>query len=143
MSDKLPGNGNGDIVMKSKHYHWNNWGDLLIPDKNTEVLATYDNQFYKGTAAVVKNRIGKGTVTYIGADTDDGKLEKDIIRETYTNTGAFTDDFPQGVFVYWRDGFYVAVNYSSNNYTMNIPESAKIFVGEKTLKPAGVCVWSE
>jgi beta-galactosidase len=143
VSDKLPGNGNGDIVMKSNHYRWNNWGDLLIPAKNTEVLATYDNQFYKGTAAVVKNKIGKGTVTYIGVDTDDGKLEKDIIREMYTNAGVLTDDFPPGVFVYWRDGFYVAVNYSSNNYTIDIPETAKILVGEKILKPAGVCVWSE
>ncbi len=143
VSDKLPGNGNGDIVMKSNHYHWNNWGDLLIPGKNTTVLATYDNQFYKGTAAVVKNIIDKGTVTYIGVDTDDGKLEKDIIREIFANAGALTDDFPPGVFVYWRDGFYVAVNYSSNNYTMDIPGTAKILVGEKILKPAGVCVWSE
>jgi len=143
VSDKLPGDGNGDIVMGSNHYRWNNWGDLLIPAKNTEVLATYDNQFYKGTAAVVKNKIGSGTVTYIGADTDDGKLEKNIIREMYTNAGAVTDDFPPGVFVYWRDGFYVAVNYSSDNYTMNIPDTAKIIVGEKILKPAGVCVWSE
>jgi len=143
VSDKLPATGNGDIVMQSNHYRWNNWGDLLIPGKNTAVLATYDNQFYKGTAAVVKNIIGKGTVTYIGVDTDDGKLEKDIIRKIYNNAGAFTDDFPPGVFVYWRDGFYVAVNYSSNNYTMDIPATAKIIVGEKILKPAGVCVWSE
>jgi hypothetical protein len=50
---------------------------------------------------------------------------------------------PKGVFVYWRDGFYVAVNYSSNNYTINIPGTAKILVGEKTRKPSGVCVWSE
>ncbi len=143
VSDKLSATSNGDIVMKSTHYRWNNWGDLLIPGKNTEVLATYDNQFYKGAAAVVRNKIGRGTVTYIGADTDDGQLEKDIIREMYTSAGAVTDDLPPGVFVYWRDGYYVAVNYSSNDYTINIPGTATILVGEKTLKPAGVCVWSE
>jgi hypothetical protein len=43
----------------------------------------------------------------------------------------------------WRDGFYVAVNYSSDNYTMNIPGTAQILIGEKTLKPAGVLVWKE
>jgi len=37
----------------------------------------------------------------------------------------------------------MAVNYSSNDYTMNVPANAKILVGEKTLKPAGVLVWSE
>jgi len=32
---------------------------------------------------------------------------------------------------------------SSNDYTINMAESAKVLVGEKTLKPAGVCVWRE
>ncbi|MEQ1798766.1 MAG: beta-galactosidase [Lacibacter sp.] len=142
-TDMLSGYAKGDVLMKSSHYNWNNWADLLDTDNNTEVLATYDNQFYKGKAAVVKRKVGKGSVTYIGVDTDDSKLEKDILREIYTNAGAATNDYPEGVFVYWRDGFYIAVNYSSTNYTINIPGTAKILVGEKTLKPAGVCVWSE
>lgn len=142
-TDMLSGYAKGDVLMKSSHYTWNNWADLLDADNNTEVLATYDNQFYKGKAAVVKRKVGKGSVTYIGVDTDDSKLEKDILREIYTNAGAVTNNYPEGVFVYWRDGFYVAVNYSSANYTIDIPATAKILVGEKTLKPAGVCVWSE
>ena len=142
-TDMLSGYGKGDILMKSSHYGWNNWADLLEADKNTEVLATYDNQFYKDKAAVVKHKIGKGSVTYIGVDTDDSKLEKDILRDIYTKAGATTEDYPEGVYVYWRDGFYMAVNYSSNDYTMNMPATAKILVGEKTLKPAGVLVWSE
>jgi beta-galactosidase len=35
------------------------------------------------------------------------------------------------------------VNYSSTDYKMNLPEAAKILVGEATVKPAGVLVWSE
>ena len=142
-TDMLSGYAKGDISMKSTHYNWNNWGDLLVADKNTEVLAAYDNQFYKGKAAVVKHQIGKGSVTYIGVDTDDSKLEKDILRDTYTKAGATTEDYPEGIYVYWRDGFYVAVNYSSDNYTMNLPSTAKILIGENILKPAGVLVWSE
>lgn len=142
-TDMLSAYAKGDILMKSTHYNWNNWADLLDPDKNAEILATFDNQFYKGKATVVKHRIGKGSVTYIGVDTDDSKLEKDILQDIYADTGATTEDYPQGVFVYWRDGFYVAVNYSSDNYTMDVPENAKILVGEKILKPAGVLVWSE
>ena len=139
----LSGSAKGDILMKSSHYNWNNWADLLEANKGTEVLATYDNQFYKGKAAVVQRKIGKGTVTYIGVDTDDSKLEKDILREIYAKAGSTTEDYPEGIYVYWRDGFYIAVNYSSDNYTMNVPANAKILVGEKTLKPAGVLVWSE
>jgi beta-galactosidase len=142
-TDMLANYAKGDILMKSNHYNWNNWADLLEPDKNSEVLATFDNQFYKGKATVVKHLVGKGSVTYIGVNTDDSKLEKDVLSNIYTNAGATTEDYPPGVYVYWRDGFYVAVNYSSNDYTMKIPESAKIYVGDNVLKPAGVLVWSE
>ncbi|AXY74078.1 beta-galactosidase [Paraflavitalea soli] len=142
-TDMLSSYAKGDILSGSVHYSWNNWADLLIPAPNTEVLARYDNQFYKGQAAVVQHRIGKGTVTYIGVDTDDAKLEKDILRAIYTGAGAATEDYPPGVYVYWRDGFYIAVNYSSDNYTMSLPAQARILVGEQVLKPAGVLVWSE
>ena len=142
-TDMLSNYAHGDIAMESAHYKWNNWADLLVPDKKTETLATYDNQFYKGTAAVVKRRLGKGTVTYIGVDTDDSKLEKDVLRKIFTDANASTENYPDGIYVYWRDGFYVAVNYSSDNYTMNISATSKILIGEKTLKPAGVLVWSE
>ena len=142
-TDMLSAYGKGDIQMKLKHYNWNTWADLLAPDQNTEVLATYDNQFYKGRAAVVKRKIGKGSVTYIGANTGDSNLEKDLLRDIYADAGATTEDYPEGVYVYWRDGFYMAMNYSSTDYTVNIPGTSKILVGEKILKPAGVLVWSE
>jgi beta-galactosidase len=142
-TDMLSNYAKGDILMNSTHYQWNNWADLLEPDKNTEILATYDNQFYKGKTAVVKHMVGKGSVTYIGVSTDDFRLEKDILVRLYTSNGATAEDYPQGVYVYWRDGFYIAVNYSSDEYTMNIPGTSKIYVGEKVLKPAGVLVWSE
>jgi len=142
-TDMLSNNAKGDIVIGSTHYNWNNWADLLVPDKNTEILATYNNQFYKGKAAVVKHRVGKGSVTYIGVDTDDSRLEKDILRNIYTNTGASTENYPEGVYVYWRDGFYVAVNYSSNECAIDLSATAKILVGDKMLKPAEVLVWRE
>jgi beta-galactosidase len=143
-TDMLSPYGKGEVLMDSNRYSWNNWADLLEPhDSNTEVLAAYNNQFYKGKAAVVRHRIGKGSVTYIGVDTDNSKLEKDVLRQVYTGAGATTEDYPEGVYVYWRDGFYVAVNYSSDNYTVKIAPSSKIFIGEPTIKPAGVLVWAE
>jgi beta-galactosidase len=142
-TDMLSSYGKGDVLMNSNHYLWNNWADLLVPDSATEVLAVYDNQFYKGKAAVVKHRIGKGDVIYIGVDTDDAKMEKEVLKQIYKDAGATTEDYPPGVFVYWRDGFYVALNYSSENYTVNLSDTARILTGEKTLKPAGVLVWAE
>lgn len=142
-TDMLSGSAKGDVLMNEKHYAWNNWADLLVTDANTETLATYNNQFYKDKAAVVKRSIGKGSVTYIGVNTDDFKLETAILKKTYNDAGASTEDYPPGVYVYWRDGFYIAVNYSSENYTMTMPGNATIVIGEASLKPAGVLVWSE
>ena len=142
-TDMLSSYGKGDILMNLNHYAWHSWADLIVPNNASDVLATYYNQFYKGKAAVVKHRVGKGTVTYIGVDTDDSKLEKDVLRQIYKDAGATTEDYPPGVFVYWRDGFYTTLNYSSENYTVNLPDNAKVLIGEKILKPAGVLVWTE
>jgi beta-galactosidase len=142
-TDMLAGYAQGNIVMNSTNYKWNNWADLLEPDGKTETIATYDNQFYKGKAAVVTHEVGSGSVTYIGADTDDSKLEKDVMRKVFAGANTSVENYPEGIYVYWRDGFYVAVNYSSENYSMQIPATGKILIGEKTMKPAGVLVWVE
>lgn len=142
-TDMLAGYAQGNIVMNSTNYKWNNWADLLEPDGKTETIATYDNQFYKGKAAVVTHKVGSGSVTYIGADTDDSKLEKDVMRKVFAGANTSVENYPEGIYVYWRDGFYVAVNYSSENYSMQIPATGKILIGEKTMKPAGVLVWVE
>jgi beta-galactosidase len=141
-TDMLSDYNKGDIIFNQNHYSWNIWADLLESENNATVLATYNDQFYKGKAAIVKHKIGKGSVTYIGVVTNDMKLEKEILKDNYTEAGASIENYPQGVFVYWRDGFYVAVNYSSDNYEMNVSPSAKILIGEKFMKPAGVLVWS-
>ena len=43
--------------------------------------------------------------------------------------------------VNWRDGFWVAINYSSNKVLIKIPANAKIIFGTKELVTAGVVVW--
>jgi beta-galactosidase len=57
--------------------------DVLEPLPGTEVSATYDNQFYAQKAAVTSRKPGKGTVTYVGQDTDKGALEKAMIARVY------------------------------------------------------------
>jgi beta-galactosidase len=133
----------GKVDYQSKTYNWNNWADLITSNKPENELAHYSDQFYAGKAAVVTNRIGKGTVTYIGVDTDDELLERDVMRKVYAQAGISTENYPEGIYVQWRDGFWVAVNYSSNDYELSLPESAKIILGENTLKPAGVTVWKD
>jgi len=141
--DQLLPSMKGNIDLKSKNYTWNMWADVITANKPENETAHYTDQFYKGKAAVVKNKIGKGTVTYIGVSTSDGKLERELLRNVYEQAGATTENYPEGVYVQWRDGYWVAVNYTSKDYLLNLPETAKIILGEKNLKSPGVTIWKE
>lgn len=131
----------GIVKMKEKVYNWNNWADVLLADSGTTSVATYENQFYKGKIAVTFRKSGKGTVTYVGVDSENGDLEKDVLASVYSLAGIKTENYPKGIFVFWRAGFNIAVNYSTGNYQLLIPSNAQILVGEKNIKSAGVTVW--
>lgn len=141
--DQLLPSTKGTIEGLKNEYFWNNWADLIVPNNPENVLATYTNQFYAGKAAVVTHKIGKGTVTYIGVDTDDALLEKDVLRSVYFQANITTENYPEGVYVQWRDGFWVAVNYASEDYELKLPVKTNLLIGTKILKPGGVSVWTE
>jgi beta-galactosidase len=139
--DLLLDEGRGEVEMKGATYPWNAWADVLKPVGTTETLAKYANQFYAGQSAVTTRRLGKGSVTYIGVHTKDGRLEKEVLREVYRRAGLATADYQEGVYVDWRDGFWVAVNYSSRPAQLSLPPAAEILMGSNPLKPADVLVW--
>ncbi len=137
--DMMPSGKTGTISMNDSEYNWSCWGDLMEVNSNAKVLASYKDQFYAGTACCLKNRIGKGNVWYIGAESIDGRLEKDIIKKVYQEKGLTTNSYPEGVFVEYRDGFMVAVNYSSDDYVLDF--NGEYLIGDKIIKPADVAVW--
>tara|TARA_R110000868_G_scaffold21640_7_gene89753 strand:+ start:33448 stop:35532 length:2085 start_codon:yes stop_codon:yes gene_type:complete len=140
--DQLLPNKKGTISSNGKEYYWDNWADLLNARNPKNILASYKDQFYAGKSAIVTNKIGKGTVTYIGVDTDDALLEKEVLKNVYTQLNISTENFPEGVYVQWRAGFWVAVNYSSTAYELKIPTKAKVLMGNKILTSGGVTVWT-
>ena len=137
--DMLPFGKQGDILMDGKNYKWSSWGDLITPEDKTEVVASYTDQFYKGTACILKNEIGKGQVWYIGTESVDGDLERNLLKNIYQQNNVGVENYPEGVFVQYRDGFMVAVNYSSGEYILNY--NGDYLIGDKVLKPADVAVW--
>jgi len=141
--DLLPESVTGTIDSGGQRYEWNNWADVLEPLPGTEVWATYTNQYYAGKAAVVSRRLGKGTVTYVGPDTDSGALEKAVLRKVYQQAGIALADLPDGVILDWRDGFWVGLNYSDKPYTVPVSAQGKVLIGSPTMKPAEVVVWKE
>jgi len=137
--DILPNERDGKVTSAGKTYTWGAWGDMLEPRAGTDVLATYADQFYKGTAAAVRHKLGKGEVIYIGVDTVDGALETDLLRSIYEQAGVKPAKLPADLFIDWRDGFWVGTNFTSADAA--VPAGAKIVIGEKTLPPGGVAVW--
>jgi beta-galactosidase len=73
------------------------------------------------------------------ADTDDGKLKKDVIESLYYTIGLTTLRLPEGVVKVWCSGFWLTINYRSESVKISIPENAEIIIGEKNiLQPAEV-----
>jgi beta-galactosidase len=141
--DMLVPDVNGKINTETNTFEWNTWADILTPKQGTEVLATYADQFYNGKAAVVTRKLGKGSVTYIGVESKDGSLERQIVRTIYNRASVQIEDLPKGVFVEWRDGFYVGVNYTNEPIKLVIPEGSRILVGENPLQSARAVVWKD
>jgi beta-galactosidase len=74
-------------------------------------------------------------------ESNDGNLERQIVRTVYSRANIAIEDLPKGVFIEWRDGFYVGVNYTNEAINLPIPKGSKILVGQNTLLPAQAVIW--
>jgi beta-galactosidase len=141
--DHLPPDRWSKVKMDGQDFPWNNWGDVVTPADGTEVWGVYSDQFYQEKAAVLHKKTGKGSITYIGVDTDDGKLEKHVLRKIYQQAKIDIMELAEGVTIEWRDGFYIGLNYSSEKQTVPVKKNAEILIGSLELNPAGVVVWKD
>jgi len=91
----------------------------------------------------VTRKLGKGTVTYVGVDSTSGDLEAQLIRDVFTRASVPVENLADGFLVDWRDGFWVATNFTEKNQPAPIPPGAKILFGSRDVPTAGVTVWRE
>jgi beta-galactosidase len=70
-------------------------------------------------------------------------LERDVLRSVYTAAGVAVDNLPEHFVVNWRDGFWVATNFTSETHAAPVPSGAKLLIGTKEVAPGGVAVWQE
>jgi len=139
--DMLPTDIYGTVRFNKNDYKWNSWGEILTPHQGTEVLASYADQYYSGKAAAITRRLGKGSVTFIGVASKDGLLERQLVRNVYERAGVKIEDLPKGVFIEWRDGFYIAVNYTDKEFKLPVTSNAQILIGTNPLQTAHAIVW--
>ena len=93
----------GQVKMDGKVYTWNTWGEILQPGASNEVWATYTNEFYEGKPAVTFRKLGKGSVTYIGVDSSDGALERQVLDKLYSRLQIEVMNLPYGVTMEYRN----------------------------------------
>lgn len=131
------------IVFDDHTYDWTSWGEVLIPEAKTEIWATFQGDFYAGSPAIVHSRLGKGTVTYVGVDSQKGDLEKVVLKKLYGNLNIPLSDLPAGLHIEYRDGFGIAVNYADQTYSLPLPANTQYVIGGKEIPTAGMSVWRE
>jgi beta-galactosidase len=129
------------ILFDKQKYTWTSWGEILIPEKNTETWATYSGDFYEGSAAITHHRLGKGTATYIGVDSQDGRLEKAVLKKLYSLLNIPVLDLPPGLHIEYRNGWGIAVNYADKMYDLPVQGNPEYLIGGKEIPGAGVSVW--
>lgn len=115
----------GQVKMDGKVYTWNTWGEILQPGTSNEVWATYTNEFYEGKPAVTFRKLGKGSVTYIGVDSSDGALERQVLDKLYSRLQIEVMNLPYGVTMEYRNGLGIVLNYSDQPYQFALPQGAK------------------
>ena len=130
-----------NVALDGSRYPWVSWGEILVPDAATETWAVYEGDFYAGRTAVTFRKLGKGTVTYVGVDSQDGRMEREVLRKLYGRLNIPLAELPDGLHIEYRDGFGVAVNYSDKTLTLPLPAATDYLIGGKDIPTAGVSVW--
>lgn len=99
-------------------YKCRQWCDILCPE-TAETIAVYDEEFYKGKAAITRNSCGRGTAYYIGTVCEKKlycKLAKDILLESGI---PFVEGLPDNVELTTRTGDGIIARFIFNNTSEN------------------------
>lgn len=89
------------VKMNGRSYEAVDYCEQITPN-TAEVLGIYEQDFYKGTPAVLKNSYGRGKTYYI-ACRDSGELLEDLYAEILKETQIAGYDLPCGVTIHSRE----------------------------------------
>lgn len=141
--DTLPAPHHGMIKIGDETHSWFTWSEVLEPGNDTRILARHADQFYKDQPAAITRKLGKGSVTYVGVDSENGNLEKKLLRGLFEQANVAVENFAEGFIVDWQEGFWVATNFNEHPHAAPIPENVQPLIGEKMVPTAGVTIWQE
>ncbi len=141
---------NSITLNNGKSYKVRDYCELIHNMDNCEVIAVYDEDFYKGRPAITKHKYGKGYSYHIAARTDfDMMLDLygGIVEEAGISS-VVSWEIPQGVSVTKRQGngeeYIFVMNFSEENKKLALDKSYTEIIngnklaGETELEPYGV-----
>ena len=127
-----PHAGKVESAVSSKSYEWTVWAEALVPQAGTTVLARHTDQFYKGEAAAVTRRAREGD-RHLRRSRDGLRRPREGNRPPgLQRPGVAIEDYPDQLLVDWRDGFWIASNFSSSSRTHPLPPGVTPLVGGST-----------
>lgn len=138
--DSLPADLQGTVALSGRRYKWGAWGDQIVPDPQTEILATYADQFYTGAAAVTSRSLDRGGVTYCGVDGEQDLLDTLVERST-ARAGVACTLLPPRTQLLQRAGVTIFLNYNDHAVTAPAGADAQFLLGSPNVGPADVAVW--
>ncbi len=117
-------------TFSKKVYECKDLCELIYPNEDTEVLATYGDDFYEGMAAVTKHNYGKGACYYVATRTED-----EFLQEFYEMLAAEVGlekppvkEIPEGVSITKRSSddkdYYFIMNYSEKEVELKLNNGA-------------------
>lgn len=110
----------------------------LVKPTTAETLMVYENHFYAGMPALLKNRYGKGTVYYLCADAEQRLYDSfypEILREAGVGSLLEGMRIPGGLSVTSRENetyrYLILQNFSEEEQNVLCPAGEKILGGEE------------
>lgn len=110
------------------------WSDLMRLLPETEILAAYDSEFYKGEPCITKHPYGAGCCYYVGTQPG-GELMEALLTEICREAGVTSVCWAQKdvecvVRENQKSRFLFAINHSCEERKYTVPEGYRLLRGE-------------
>lgn len=108
------------------------YAELLELADDTEVLATYAQDFYAGMPAVTRHKFGEGAAYYIAARMN-AEGDANVLRKAVQEAGIATQMLPDGVEYHCRAGesgvFHFYLNMVKHSQSVTVPNGTDLLTG--------------
>ena len=133
-----------------KHFSCSFWSDVIRLE-NAQALGTYEQDYYAGSAAITRNRFGKGAAFYVGTALDPGGMDW-LLQQVCETAGVqpISPNAPAGVELLQRSNgssaWLFVLNHSAEKVTVPFGgHGLDLLTGRQVdeaveLEPAGVAV---